>query len=113
MAPGPNFQQMTLPDALDYARFLVQITSDYHRFADMVPTVGGPTEVAVITKWIGFRFIDRKKLLGDDTTRLNVGKISQELRQIRADLPNLVRQQLAAANGALEGTGQGSPAPSP
>ena len=101
-APSPNFVKMTLPDAIDYARFLVQATSDYHRFADMVPTVGGPTEVAVITKWIGFRFVDRKKLFGQETARLNVGKISQEIRQIRQDLPGLVRDQLAAVRGQIE-----------
>lgn len=88
----PNFSKMTLPDAIDYARFLVQTTSDYQRFADMVPTVGGPTEIAVITKWIGFRWIQRKRILGDDTTRLNVGKISQEIGQIRKDLPEIIRQ---------------------
>lgn len=84
---GPNFNSMTLADAIDYARFLVDATSDYHRFAEMVPTVGGHTDVAVITKWIGFRFVDRKKLLGDETARLNIGKISHEIRRLRAELP--------------------------
>lgn len=91
-SPKPNFSKMTLPDAIDYARFLVQTTSDYHRFADAVPLVGGPTEVALITKWIGFRWIERKRILGDDTTRLNVGKISHEIGQMRRDLPDIIRQ---------------------
>lgn len=93
----PNFSKMTLPDAIDYARFLVQTTSDYQRFADMVPTVGGPTEIAVITKWIGFRWIQRKRILGDECTRLNMGKISQEIEQIRKDLPDIIRQSRAEA----------------
>lgn len=92
VSPKPNFAKMTLADAIDYARFLVQTTSDYHRFMDAVPTVGGPTEVALITKWIGFRWVDRKKILGDDTTRINVGKISQEINQIRQDLPEIIRE---------------------
>jgi hypothetical protein len=90
---------MTLPDAIDYAKFLVQTTADYQRFADMVPNVGGPIEVALITKWIGFRWIQRKKLLGDDTTRLNIGKINQEMGQIRSDLPGIVRDALEGASG--------------
>ncbi len=90
-SPQPNFTNMTLPDAIDYARFLVQTTSDYERFAEMVPTVGGPTEIALVTKWIGFRWIDRKRLLGDDSTRLNVGKISHEISHIRRDLPEIIR----------------------
>jgi hypothetical protein len=88
----PNYASMTIPDAVDYARFLVQTTSDYHRFADMVPTVGGPTEIALITKWIGFRWVERKKILGDDTTRLNIGKVSHEIGQIRRDLPDIIRR---------------------
>lgn len=94
----PNFTTMTLPDAIDYAKFLVQTTSDYQRFADMVPNVGGPVEVALITKWIGFRFVQRKKLLGEETTRLNIGKIHHELTTMRRDLPSIVQDALQLAD---------------
>ncbi len=75
----------------------------------MVPTVGGPTEIALITNWIGFRWIERKKILGDDTTRLNIGKISHEIGQIRRDLPDtieglLARQGAGAGNNGKETT---------
>jgi hypothetical protein len=88
----PSYDNMTLPDAIDYARFLVQTTSDYHRFANMQPMVGGPTDIALITKWIGFRWVQRKKILDDDTTRLNVGKVAHEISQIRRHLPDMIRQ---------------------
>lgn len=99
----PSYDNMTLPDAIDYARFLVQTTSDYHRFANMQPMVGGPTDIALITKWIGFRWVQRKKILDSDTTRLNIGKMAHEIGKIRRDLPDLIRQsrdQTGVASGA-------------
>jgi len=90
-----NFNSLTVPDAIDYARFLVQTTSDYQRFSNAVPTVGGPTTIALITKWIGFRWVERQKILDDDTTtRLNIGKIAQEIKQMCHGLPENVRRAL-------------------
>ncbi len=73
---------MTLPDAVDFARFLIRTTADYQRFAKMVPVVGGPIDIAVITKWAGFRWVQRKTLLGPDEVRLNVGKVAEEMRTL-------------------------------
>ncbi len=88
----PSFPRMEMLDAVDYARFLVQTSIDYQRFADRAPTVGGPIEIAFITKWAGFRWVERKKILDDDDVRrFNVGKMSHELSQLRRDLPDIIR----------------------
>jgi hypothetical protein len=54
--------------------------------------VGGPTDIALITKWVGFRWVQRKKILDNDTTRLNIGKMAHEIGKIRRDLPDMIRQ---------------------
>lgn len=51
---------MPLQDAIDLARFLVDLTINYHRFTPGAPTVGGPIEIAAISKHEGFRWIERK-----------------------------------------------------
>lgn len=62
-------QQLTLPlvmpampiqDAIDLAAFFVDLTIKFSRFAPGAPTVGGPVEVAVITKHEGFKWVRRK-----------------------------------------------------
>ena len=58
----PDYQFLTLQDAIDYAVFLIKTTIDYQRFAVMIPKVGGPVDVAVITPREGFQFIKEKKL---------------------------------------------------
>lgn len=53
---------MPIQDAIDFAEFLVHTTIQYVRFALSPdgPTVGGPIEVATITKHEGFRWVSRK-----------------------------------------------------
>ena len=51
---------MPLQDAIDLARFMVQVTADWCRFSPGAQTVGGPTEIAAITRHEGFRWIERK-----------------------------------------------------
>jgi hypothetical protein len=51
---------MPLQDAIDLAYFLVDTTVQYSRFIPGAPTVGGPIEVAVISKHEGFKWIRRK-----------------------------------------------------
>lgn len=51
---------MPIQDAIDLAEFLVYATIQYVRFAPGNPTVGGPIEIATITKHEGFKWVARK-----------------------------------------------------
>jgi 20S proteasome alpha/beta subunit len=65
---------MTLQDAMDYSKLMIQTTSAIQRFSDGInadpgdmPGVGGPIDMAVITPDKGFVWINKKKLKFDDT----------------------------------------------
>jgi hypothetical protein len=62
---------MPIHDAIGLTRFLMEATIGYVRFrADLQPkTVGGPIDMAVITKHEGFRWVQRKKLSGASAGR--------------------------------------------
>jgi hypothetical protein len=52
---------MPIQDAIDLARFLVETTIGFVRFAIFLPkSVGGAIEIAAITKHEGFRWVQRK-----------------------------------------------------
>jgi len=51
---------MPIQDAIDLARFLVETTIGYARFSPGAPTVGGPIEIAAVTKHEHFKWVDRK-----------------------------------------------------
>jgi hypothetical protein len=51
---------MPLQDAIDLAEFLVDYTIKFSRFMPGAPTVGGPIDIATISKHEGFRWIKRK-----------------------------------------------------
>ena len=52
---------MPIQDAVDLARFLVETTIGFVRFAVFLPkSVGGAVEIAAITKHEGFRWVQRK-----------------------------------------------------
>jgi len=54
---------MPIQDAIDLARFLVETTIGFIRFAVLLPkSVGGAVEIAAITKHEGFCWIQRKGL---------------------------------------------------
>jgi hypothetical protein len=51
---------MPLQDAIDLAEFMVDVTIKFARFTPGPPTVGGPIEIAAISKHEGFRWVQRK-----------------------------------------------------
>lgn len=51
---------MPLQDAIDLAEFMVDLTIQFARFRPGAQTVGGPVEVAAISKHEGFRWVKRK-----------------------------------------------------
>lgn len=57
---------MPIQDAIDVAEFLVELTSKYSRYTPGAATVGGPVEVAAITKHEGFRWVKRKYYFSAD-----------------------------------------------
>jgi hypothetical protein len=54
------FTAMPLQDAIDLAEFLVDLTMKVSRFSPGQPTVGGPIEIAAISKHEQFKWIARK-----------------------------------------------------
>jgi hypothetical protein len=57
---NPAVAPMPLADAVDLARFMVDTTIGYRRFLPGADTVGGPVELAAISRHEGFRWISRK-----------------------------------------------------
>ena len=51
---------MPIQDAIDVARFAVETATKFARYGLRPETVGGPTEIAVITKHEGFKWVARK-----------------------------------------------------
>ena len=51
---------MPIQDAIDVAKFLVETTSKFARYGMRPETIGGPIELAAITKHEGFKWVGRK-----------------------------------------------------
>ena len=51
---------MPIQDAIELAKFLVETASKFSHFSLQAPTIGGPIEIATITKHEGFKWIARK-----------------------------------------------------
>jgi hypothetical protein len=59
-SPSLIHPAMPVQDAIDLARFLVELTINYQRFLPDFKTVGGPIEIATITRYEGFKWVQRK-----------------------------------------------------
>jgi len=57
---------MPIKDAIDVAEFLVELTSKSSRYTPGAATVGGPVEIAAITKHEGFKWVKRKYYFTQD-----------------------------------------------
>ena len=57
---------MPIQDAIDLAVFMVETTIKFVRFNLRHETVGGPIEVAAITKHEGFNWVRRKLFYSKD-----------------------------------------------
>lgn len=51
---------MPIQDTIELAEFLIDLTIKFRRFSGGAPTVGGPIEIAAMTKHEGFKWIRRK-----------------------------------------------------
>jgi hypothetical protein len=57
---------MPIQDAIDLARFLVETTIGFIKFAVFLPkSVGGAVQIAAITKHEGFRWVQRRQFHAD------------------------------------------------
>ena len=56
-----------IQDAIDLARFMVETTKGFIRFSIARPkTVGGPIQIAAITKHEGFKWVQRKHFFSSE-----------------------------------------------
>ena len=63
------FAPMPIKDAIDLAEFLVHTAIQFSRFSTGPQVVGGPIEIAAITKHEGFKWIQRKHFYGTELNR--------------------------------------------
>jgi hypothetical protein len=74
------YPPMPIQDAIDLARCLVETAGWYWRFSPGVASVGGPVELATLTKHEGFRWVARKHWFQTATNPIGGG--GYELPQI-------------------------------
>jgi hypothetical protein len=59
-----------IQDAIDLARYMIETTKGFVRFSvTRVKTVGGPVEIAAITKHEGFKWVQRKHFFAQELNR--------------------------------------------
>ncbi len=75
------FAPMPIQDAIDLARFLVDSSIMFSRFLPGPQIVGGPIEIAAITKHEGFRWVSRKHYF-DQTLNKELFNIKEPLHVV-------------------------------
>lgn len=60
MGLGALYESFSLQDAVEYVSFLIGTTAKFQKFANMIPTVGEPVDIAVVTRHGGFKWIKCK-----------------------------------------------------
>ncbi|MBC8525579.1 MAG: hypothetical protein ISS28_00080 [Candidatus Cloacimonetes bacterium] len=60
MGKGALYASFSLQDAVEYIDFLIGTTAKFQKFANMIPTVSEPVDIAVITGYSGFKWIKSK-----------------------------------------------------
>lgn len=58
-----RYNLLSLQDAVDLGAFLIDVTSKFQRFARDIQTVGGDIDIALLTPFHGFQWIERKGLM--------------------------------------------------
>jgi hypothetical protein len=58
----PVYEAFSLQDAIAYSEFLISATASHQRFARTTPTVGGEIDIALVTPFDSFQWIQQKKL---------------------------------------------------
>lgn len=69
------FDPMPIQDVIDLSSFLVELTKNYSKFKPGAPTVGGPTEIAAITKHEGYKWVTRKHYYDMKYNPQNIGEL--------------------------------------
>lgn len=58
-----KYPLFSLQDAIELSKFLIETTSIFQKFSNEVQTVGGETDIALLTPFDGFTWIKRKELM--------------------------------------------------
>jgi 20S proteasome alpha/beta subunit len=67
---------MPIQDAIDLAQFLAETAARFSQFSLRAPTIGGPIEVATITKHEGFKWVSRKHYYSTDFNRTDAQHVA-------------------------------------
>jgi hypothetical protein len=59
---NPVYEVFSLQDAIMYAEFLINTTAHHQRFSRTIPNVGGDIDIALVTPFDNFKWIQQKSL---------------------------------------------------